>query len=469
MKVVIIGDVMLDINYVVETSRKAPEADIPVYKVIEKKHIMGGAGNVALNMKNMGCDVKIIGAVGNGYDTYSKTIYEIFENHNIIHKLFVLGERPTTQKHRYFCKERLVHRADVEDSFKIDTSVENVVLDYIASMNFTGFDAIVLSDYNKGFLTPFICKRVIQIANENGIPTFVDPKIDDFMKYSGCFLFKPNMNEARLMSGEVGLDNILDKLYFAVGAKNILLTASENGMYLYNYENSKRVKKHIRQKEVNVVDVTGAGDIVVACICYMYLKTKNLVNACLFANHIAGLSVKYVGNYLVSIKDIELFDLLQTKVIYDYETEKMELLRKYYPKIVFTNGCFDILHAGHIHLLHYLREEGGDCVVVGVNSDESIKRLKGFNRPINNVVQRTEALKAMQCVDFIVVFEENTPYQIIKALRPYTIVKGGDYKKEDIVGADIVEKVSIFDYIEGYSTTSIIERSNVSIGISSYV
>jgi D-beta-D-heptose 7-phosphate kinase/D-beta-D-heptose 1-phosphate adenosyltransferase len=463
MKVIVIGDVLLDINYTVETTRKAPEADIPIYKVISKKHIIGGAGNVAVNMRNLGCDVKMIGCVGNGHDSYHKIVVELFENFGINHKLFVLSERPTTQKHRYFCNNKLVYRADIEDNTKIDTHVENIVLDYVNSIHFAGIDAIILSDYNKGFLTPFICKRVIQMANEKGIPTFVDPKIEDFNKYAGCFLFKPNMDEAKLMSGEISIDNMLNHLLNKLNATHVLVTASEKGMYLYN---TNAEKKHISQKTVDVVDVTGAGDIVMVCVCYMYIKTKNIETACVFANYIAGLSVKQIGNYMVSVKDIELFELLQQKIIYSHQTNKLELLRKYYSKIVFTNGCFDILHAGHIYLLHHLREEGGDCVVVGVNSDSSVERLKGIHRPINNIVQRTEALKAMQCIDFVVVFEQDTPYELMKALKPHTIVKGGDYKKEDIVGSDMVKKVSIYDYKEGYSTTSIIERSNALYGSS---
>jgi D-beta-D-heptose 7-phosphate kinase/D-beta-D-heptose 1-phosphate adenosyltransferase len=461
MKILVIGDIILDINYFVETTRRAAEADIPIYKIHKITHLLGGAGNVALNMRNIGCNVKVISTIGN--DLQSKIIHELFENNNINYKLFTLNNKPTTQKYRYFNNNKLINRVDMEDDTPLDIVTENMAIEYINNIQYEGIDGIILSDYNKGFLTPYLCQKVIQNSNKHNIPTFVDPKTEDFYKYKDCFLFKPNLKEAQLMSKEVHIKDMFHRLHSFIQCDYILLTASENGMYLFEDKNNRII--HIPQKSIHAIDVTGAGDTVICSICFMYLTNKNILNSAYFSSYIASLSIRYIGNYVMTNKDIELFDILQNKIIYDYEIDKLMLLCKYYNKITFSNGCFDILHAAHLHLFKYLRTVDGDCVIIGLNSDNSIKRLKGEDRPINNIIQRTEALKALDMIDFIIIFDENTPRTIIQYIMPHTIVKGGDYKKEDVVGYDIVKQVEIFNYIDGYSTTSIIKKSRSLINL----
>lgn len=450
MNIIVLGDIMLDINYESEVKRQAPEANIPIYNILGNNYILGGAANVAQNLKYLDTNVELISFIGN--DIYASIIKNILDSKKIQYKFFVEENRCTTQKNRIFLDNKLQVRYDIEDTSDISTIVENEVIDYV--INNQNIDAIIISDYDKGFVTEKLCQTIIKYANENNIPTFVDPKIKNYMKYKGCFLFKPNQNESEVISGEKNINKILSFIRDKIECTNILMTRGKEGMILNNHNN-----KIEHDSIINLVDVTGAGDIVLSTLVYCYLKYGDLLKACKVSNYVGGKSVSVVGNYNVSKNDIsEYFDNYNkpSKIIYDYEITKIEVLSKC-KNVVFTNGCFDILHSAHIKNLQFARSVG-DILVVGLNSDESIKRLKGTDRPINNIDERASILSLFDFVDYIIIFSEDTPLNIIKLLKPDTLVKGSDYKKEKIIGSEYVNNIILFDYINGKSSTNVINK-----------
>jgi D-beta-D-heptose 7-phosphate kinase/D-beta-D-heptose 1-phosphate adenosyltransferase len=450
MNIIIIGDLMIDINYISEVKRKAPEADIPIYNILDINYILGGASNVALNLKKLETNVEIVSVIGD--DNYGNKIKEMFDSNKIKNRLFIDRDRKTTQKNRIFVCDKLNVRYDNESVNDISSSIENEIINYIINKN--DINAIIISDYDKGVVTENLSQTIISYANKNNIYTFVDPKIKNYMKYKGCFLFKPNQNESEIISGEKNIDKILHFIRDKIECKHILLTRGKEGMILNNINN-----KIEHDSIINLVDVTGAGDIVLSTLVYCYLKRGDLLEACKIANYIGGKSVSVIGNYNISKNDIsEYFEnnIKLNKIIYDYEIEKIEALSKC-KNIVFTNGCFDILHSAHIKNLQFAKSMG-DILVVGLNSDESIKRLKGSDRPINNIDERSLILSLFDFVDYIIIFSEDTPLNIIKLLKPNTLVKGSDYKKENIIGSEYVNNIILFDYINGKSSTSIVNK-----------
>ena len=452
MNIIIIGDIMIDINYQSEVNRNAPEAEIPIYNILDKNFILGGAANVAFNLKNLGANVELLGLIGN--DLYGKIIQDILDQHSIKNKLFIENNRNTTQKNRIFLNNKLQVRYDIENTNNISRIIEEQIFEYI--INKENIHAIVFSDYDKGFITEYICQNIINYANNNNIPTFIDPKIKNYLKYKNCFLFKPNINEAEKITNETNLDKIIEAIHEKINCKNLLITRGKEGMILNTISN-----KIEHDSIINLIDVTGAGDIVMAVLVYVYLKDYDLFKACKISNYVAGKSVGVIGNYSVTENDIIEYNekpskCISNKIIFDYEIDKIQKLSKNH-NIVFTNGCFDILHSGHIKNLQFAKKNG-DILVVGLNSDESIKRLKGSERPINDINERSTILSLFDFVDYIIIFSEDTPLNILKILRPHILVKGSDYKIENIIGTEFVEKVILFDYINDKSTTNIIKK-----------
>ena len=452
MNILVIGDVMLDINYISEVKRKAPEADIPIYNILDTNYILGGAANVALNLKKLNTNVEIISVIGN--DIYGNKIREFFDKHVIKTNLFIDEERKTTQKNRIFVNDKLNVRYDIEKTDNISNDIENEIINYIVSKN--NIDAIIISDYDKGVITENLSQMVIKYANQNNIPTFIDPKLKNYMKYKGCFLFKPNQNEAETISGEKNIDKILQFIKEKIECKNILLTRGKEGMILNNISN-----KIEHDSIINLVDVTGAGDIVLSVLVYVYLKERDLFKASKIANYVGGKSIGVIGNYNVTINDInEYYEIsknnIENKIIYDYEEENIKKISKK-NNIVFTNGCFDILHSAHIQLLKFAKSQG-DMLVVGLNSDSSIKRLKGETRPVNDIFERSKILSLFDFIDYIIIFEDDTPLNIIKLLKPDILVKGSDYNTNNIVGKEYVKNILLFDFIQNKSSTNIVNK-----------
>ena len=440
---------MLDINYNSQVTRNAPEADIPIYNILNTNYILGGAGNVAQNLKKLGANVELVGLIGN--DTYGAIIKNNLDSKQIEHKLFI-DNRNTIQKNRIFLNNELNVRFDIEDTYDISNVIENEVIHYITNKG--NIDAIIISDYDKGFVTEYLCQKVITYANENNIPTFVDPKLKNFFKYKDCFLFKPNIVEAERLTNCKNLDVIINSIKSSINCKNLLITRGKEGMIL-----NSTINKIEHDSIINLVDVTGAGDIVLSVLVYIFLRGGDLLKACKVANYVAGKSVGVIGNYTISQNDIDEYvdnNDRTSKIIYDHEISKIEKISKH-KNIVFTNGCFDILHSAHIKNLQFAKSNG-DILVVGLNSDDSVKRLKGQDRPINNISERSSILSLFDFVDYIIIFSDDTPLNIIKLLKPSIMIKGSDYKKEDIVGAEFADKIILFDFISGKSSTNIINK-----------
>ena len=376
----------------------------------------------------------------------------MINKNNIAKKLFIDPNRKTTQKNRIILDSTIVGRYDIEDVNEITQELSNDILDYIKKKQ--KVDAIIISDYDKGVISHYLCENIIRHCNENNIYTFIDPKIKNYLKYKDCFCLKPNLKEGEAISGEKYIENIFRFIKQNIQCKNCVLTCGENGIYVNSEENHI-----IHNTKIPVTDVTGAGDIVASVLTYEYLQTNDLIMASKVANYIGGKSVQTLGNYSLSQNDIsDYYESIDhsNKIIYDYQVEKIKHL-SYKNNVVFTNGCFDILHSAHIKLLKFSKKQG-DILVVGLNADNSIKRLKGLMRPINNVQERSTILAQLDFIDYIIIFEDDTPLNLLKILQPNVIVKGGDYKKEQIIGAEYANNVFLFDFIENKSSSLVIKK-----------
>lgn len=447
MNIIILGDLMIDINYTSNIFRNAAEADIPIYNIINTNYILGGAANVANNLKNLNTNVEIVSVIGD--DEYGKIIQKLIDSKQIKHKLFI-DNRHTTQKNRIFFNNQINVRFDIEDTYNISDEIENNAINYI--INKENINAIIISDYDKGFITQNLCQKIIQYANEKNIPTFVDPKIKNYLKYKNCFMFKPNLNEAQQITNDTNIDNIINCIKEKINCKNLLITLGKDGMML-NYSTN-----HIKHnKQINVIDVTGAGDTCLSILVFYYLKTGDILESCKISNYISGKSVSVIGNYNINLDDIEEYNnIYNNKIIYDFEIDKLKKLA-FIKNTVFTNGCFDIVHSAHLKLLNFCKTNG-DKLIVGLNSNESIKNLKGNKRPINDISERCDFLLNLNIIDYIIIFNDNTPYDIISIIKPKTIVKGGDYNLSSIVGAEFAENILIYKYIENKSTSLTIKN-----------
>jgi D-beta-D-heptose 7-phosphate kinase/D-beta-D-heptose 1-phosphate adenosyltransferase len=463
MTVIVIGDIMIDINYFSKIERCAPEsADVHIHDIYETNYILGGASNVAQNLCNLNVDVELISVIGN--DNCGKKIQSLLEEKNIKHKLFVDTSRKTTQKNRIFNNNKLSVRYDIEERMPINHELQNNIFEYIKSKN--NVEAIVISDYNKGVLHFDLTKEIIDYANLNNILTFVDPKVNNYLKYQNCFCFKPNLMESEIISGKKNMKDIICFLQENIKSNHLIITCGKDGIIVDNIDT---LIKH--EDEINVVDVTGSGDIVISVLVYVYLFiSKDIVIASKIANYIAGKGVTVVGNYIININDINNYlhannicknqiNNNNNKVIYDVEYNKILNIKSSHKhkKIVFTNGCFDILHSAHIKLLQFAKT-CGDIVVVGLNSDESIKRLKGQARPINLIDERSSILSLFNFIDYIIVFNDDTPLNIIKTLQPNIIIKGSDYVKENVIGNEYVDEIVLFDFIKNKSSSLVINK-----------
>lgn len=451
MKVIVVGDIILDVNYISSITRTAPEAsNIPVHNIISTNCVLGGGANVANNLHHLGMDIELVSVIGG--DSCGEQVTHLLNNLDIKHKLWVDKLRKTTQKNRVFFNNILNCRYDIEDTHDITEEVEEELCNYIMSKQ---IDIIVISDYNKGVLTYSCVRRLITYANEHNIYTFVDPKIRDYLKYKNCFCFKPNLTEANQISNTDDIDISLRFIKDNIECENLIITCGKDGVIINNINNNIR-----HENPIHVVDVTGCGDIFLSVLVYMFSISNDLYDACKVANYIAGISTTKIGNTIVDKNDIQNYMqknvLAHDKIIFDYEINKITELSKQ-ANVVFTNGCFDILHSAHIKLFQYSKSQG-NILVVGLNSDESIKRLKGPERPINNIDERTTILSLFNFIDYIIIFDEDTPYNIIKLLKPDIIVKGGDYCIENIVGVKHCNQVKIFNYIHNKSTSLVVSK-----------
>lgn len=448
-RIIVIGDIILDANHYVESTRTAAEANVPVYTIINTQNILGGAANVAKNINNLCSNVTLISIVGN--DANGQIITKLLDDASINHKLLIC-DRHTTTKTRLIHKNNIVNRHDLETTDDISVDLETEILEYLYSL--PDIHSIVISDYNKGVVTTSLCEKIIRFANENGIYTFVDPKTTNYMKYKGCFLFKPNLNEGKQIANAKNKYDVVENIKRDLECKHVVLTCSEEGIY-YNHFLYKPLNNNI-----NVIDVTGCGDTVLSVLVYSWLINADINKAIRVANYVAKKSTCVIGNYNLTRADIAEY---VNPVIYDSETDQIANLKKIYDgsNVVFTNGCFDIIHSAHIRLFNFCKKQG-DVLIVGLNTDESIKRFKGESRPINNIEERCNLLINLNIIDHIIIFGDDSPLNILKQLRPNIMIKGGDYTKESVIGGEHAGNVIIFDYINDISTTNTIFKINKS-------
>ncbi len=461
MRILLYGEIILDRYFISITNRKAPECDIPIFQTVKIEDKLGGAANVAANL-NQFCDLEFISVLGN--DDVSKSIINLLNSNSIKNKIF-FSERKSIIKNRTICNNKIVHRLDIEDTFDIPENLSDEIILYLESKFISNkIDGFILSDYNKGIIPINLSKKIIELCNKYNVMIFVDPKIKDINKYYGCTFFKPNYSEAleiisNYNKSQVNLNptqtdinhtQLVITLYKIIGCKYLLITLGSDGMIGYDGVDLIRIT---HTNPINLIDVTGAGDIVISVFSYIFILSNDFGFSCQIANSIAGKSVEVLGNYKFSIEDIK----NSNKIIHSKQIDTISNIRKIHSNIVFTNGCFDIVHTGHIKLLRYCKSIG-DVLILGLNSDSSIKRLKGESRPINKQEDRIEFIQLLDFVDYIIVFDEDSPYNILSNLKPDILVKGSDYSIDNVIGKEFASKVELFNLIPNKSTTGIIKK-----------
>ena len=471
-KVVIIGDLIIDRYISGEVTRISPEAPIPVLAVRSSELRLGGAGNVAANLVAMDAAVEVVGIVGD--DAHGRDLRQLFEESGIgTDGVVVDGSRPTIEKTRMMSGVQQMLRVDWEDVRPLDGAAHEAALSIIPGM-LEDADAVVLSDYGKGMLTEEILETTIAAGRARGIPVLVDPKGSDFSRYRGATLVTPNRKEAELALGRrietlEDLPAAADELMRVAELDMTLITLSADGIYFRAKASGDQPEAEGRIPTLAraVFDVTGAGDTVVAHLALHLGAGLDLEAAVTLANHAAGIVVAKLGTHSVSRG--ELIDRLQQGLPHEGKVVPragigavVEELRRAGKRVVFTNGCFDVLHAGHVNYLRFARSKG-DALIVGVNDDASVTRLKGPSRPVNGIDDRMEVLAALEVVDAVVPFHEDTPKELVEQVSPDVLVKGEDYKDKVVVGAEWVEahggQVVLAPLLEGRSTTGILERA----------
>jgi D-beta-D-heptose 7-phosphate kinase / D-beta-D-heptose 1-phosphate adenosyltransferase len=472
--VVCIGDLMLDDFVYGEVVRISPEAPAPVLAVTKNELVVGGAGNVARNIAALGARCIFIGVIGD--DDPGRTLAAKLRSEPLIEAhLIVDPSRPTTRKVRFVSEHHSTHllRADWELPQPIDEKTEQAVLEQTLAL-LPRAASVVLSDYAKGLFTARLVRRLIDAANEIGKPVIVDPKGKDFSIYAGATLITPNRQELaevtrHALASEADIASAATKLNRELGSRAVLVTRSEAGMSLIP---AKGEPVHLAAYTVKVRDVSGAGDTVAAVLAAMLAADVGFEVATRAANAAAAVVVGKRGTATASAAELRSRILPaaslapEEKIVFDWDVleERLEEWRRQALRIGFTNGCFDILHPGHIKLLTQSRA-ACDRLIVGLNDDASVRRLKGEGRPMQDVHARAEVLAALEAVDLVVVFDQDTPLELIRCVRPKVLLKGGDYRREEVVGREIVERdggeVLLIDLVPGFSTTKIVRRSRV--------
>lgn len=465
--VLVIGDVMLDKYYFGEMKRISPEAPVPIVEMKEEMHTLGGAANVANNLVHLGCKVSLVGAVGN--DRGRNELFDILEAKGIDSSGMITDQRCTTTKTRIISGNQQVLRIDNEEKINIsDTTIKQIEEWLIQKLKSDQINSIIISDYEKGFCRKELCQTVISLANQLDIPIIIDPKGNKWGKYTNATMVTPNISELSEILGK-DLPNtnetiheyghLLRKKY---NLDYLLITRSEKGMSLVGEGEIITIPTVAKE----IFDVSGAGDTVVSTLAACLGVEARTEDAVKLANLAAGIVVGKVGTYAVRdyelLEQLELLsdktDELSNKVIFSGEYQ--QVINKWKlkgNKIIFTNGCFDLLHIGHAAYLKKAKQLG-DKLVIGLNSDYSVKRLKGPSRPVINENDRAKMLSFFEFVDAVIIFDEDTPFNLIAEIRPDILVKGGDYKEDAVVGREFSGKVEIISFVDGYSTSGIIEK-----------
>jgi D-beta-D-heptose 7-phosphate kinase/D-beta-D-heptose 1-phosphate adenosyltransferase len=460
--ILVLGDFMIDHYLWGNCERISPEAPVQVVDIAKETTVLGGAGNVVNNLNSLGANVSVAGVIGD--DDNGEELRVMLEKIGVnTQELVVQKQRKTSKKSRIIAVSQQILRYDKESKEDIETSSEEKIVQNLKN-SIKNYDAIILSDYGKGVLTKTLSQKVITLAKQEGVKLFVDPKGSDFSKYKGAYLLTPNKKEAILATGiEIKdvktLEKALLKLKNECSLSISLITLSEDGIAIYD---KKMQTFPTVAKEV--FDVTGAGDTVIASIAFALSAGKSIEETVAFANLAAGVVVGKLGSATVTLDEIEEYEASLHKSTSDAHIKSFAeidtLVQRYKQqgkKIVFTNGCFDILHVGHVKYLQ-IAKSFGDVLIVGLNSDASVSRLKGPTRPVNIAEDRAYLLAALEAVDFVVPFEDDTPYELIKMIKPDILVKGGDYKGKEVVGTEFASELKLVDFVDGKSTTKTIQK-----------
>jgi D-beta-D-heptose 7-phosphate kinase/D-beta-D-heptose 1-phosphate adenosyltransferase len=468
LKIIVIGDLMLDKYISGSVHRTSPEAPVPVINVNREYELPGGAANVAVNIRSLGPKVELYGLVGN--DGEGKTLKRLLKESKISTSGIVFDKkRNTTTKSRIIAENQQVVRIDKENMNPPDLSYQNNLISKLKkSINKNDINAVVFSDYSKGILTKKIISEITKVCREKNIFTIADPKGKDLTKYKGVNVLTPNIAEASDLCGyDISYENVLNKaakhLIDKCNLDGIVLTRGKNGI---SYRLKNRPLKTVSSKAKEVYDVTGAGDTVISSFLVCYLFSQNWDFAVRTANSAAGVIVSRVGTS--SLSQNELLQLIENGKSKENKVLSIDLLKKQIfehkkknKKVIFTNGCFDLLHPGHLMILKKAKLLG-DLLVVALNSDSSVKRLKGSSRPLITENERANIISSLDCVDYVTIFSEDTPIKTIKQISPDVIVKGGDYAKNQVIGKEHVERyggrVVIIPVLENFSTTSLVEK-----------
>jgi len=461
-KILVVGDLMIDKYLWGECSRISPEAPVQVIDVSSESEVLGGAGNVLNNLTSLGVETAILSVIGDC--DISKNLKSLLASAKVNEThLITKSDRVSSKKTRIIASHQQVVRYDIETSKNIDKESELELITIFKSI-VSGYDLIILSDYGKGVLTEKVTTAIIKESAKHGIKVIADPKGDDYSKYFGAYLLTPNKKEASIATGvkiqdKISLLNALKQLKSDCNLSFSLITLSDEGIaYL-----DKNLKIHPTVAR-EVFDVTGAGDTVIASLGYAIAANLNIDEAVQFANLAAGVVVGKIGSATVTIDEIIEYQhsihqsgCEENILSLDSLLSEINKHRNNSKRIVFTNGCFDILHVGHVQYLHQAKKLG-DILIVAINSDNSVKLNKGPSRPINSFEDRACIIASLESVDYVIKFEEETPINLIKKITPDFLVKGGDYKNKQVAGQDFAKELVLIDFVSGKSTTNIIKQ-----------
>ncbi|MEE2986316.1 MAG: D-glycero-beta-D-manno-heptose-7-phosphate kinase [Nitrospinota bacterium] len=466
-KFMVIGDLILDEYIWGGVNRISPEAPVPVLESRSENLTLGGAANVANNLIALGCEVHLVGAIGQ--DEKGDRLLSLIEERGIFTQgIYRFVHRPTTSKIRIIAHNQQILRIDKEDNRPITEETENKIIKFVND-TMAEVSGVICSDYQKGILTEKVIKKIVHRAKNCKKQVIVDPKKAEFGLYKGATVITPNQMEVEQavpikINDEIDLERAGEYLLTLTKAKALLVTRGKDGMTLY-MEKEKPVNIPTVAKEV--YDVTGAGDTVVSVFAMTSAVGFNYQESAWLSNMAASIVVGKVGTAVATLDEINEYlqdEMLRTShtVLGLDELKKISSLSKSTgKKIVFTNGCFDLLHGGHIEFLQKAKALG-DLLIVGVNSDESVRSIKGNGRPIKNQKERTDILSALKYIDYITVFNEPTPKDLIREIRPDILVKGDDYRIDEVVGREIVEgygaRVELIPIVKGLSTTKTVEK-----------
>jgi D-beta-D-heptose 7-phosphate kinase/D-beta-D-heptose 1-phosphate adenosyltransferase len=464
-KILVVGDIICDVYLHGTVNRISQEAPVPIFECGERRPVLGGAANVAANLQAFGCEIYLVGVVGT--DPTAQEVRTLLEKQGIAATWLVADPlRPTTEKTRLVAPQQML-RLDREVRRPLDAEAWRSVVHHACAV-LPDVDGVICSDYHKGVCIPEVLKQVLGRARDLGRPVVVDPKARDVAHYRGATVLTPNRLEAERASGRSLHDAAEVE---AVGrwwceqsqADAVLITRGPEGMSLIS---STQSPLHILPNAREVYDVTGAGDTVIATFTMAMLSGLDFADAAMLANTAAGVVVGKMGTAVVTPAELRLACALESapelrKVLTrDELVRAVRQRRQSGERVVFTNGCFDLLHVGHMRYLQQARALG-DCLVLGLNDDASVRRLKGDKRPLIPHTERASVLAALACVDYVTIFSEDTPLELIASVRPDVLVKGGDYTPDTVVGRDAVEayggEVVLVPFVEGISTTNIID------------